>query len=233
MYNIVRGGNMKILVVEDDPNLNKSICEMLKNLAEVDAVYDGEEALFQAEQDIYDLIILDIMLPYVDGFTVLSKIRQFSNCPVLILTARDSVNDKVKGLRLGADDYITKPFYRDELLARTEALLRRYNNNFQGLQLVFKDMKFDVIHKAVSIYGKKCEIFGKMYDILEYLVRNKEIIIPKEQLFNRVWGFDSDTVWSVVEVYVSNLRKILKEYDYNGYLKTIRNVGYMWSEKEE
>lgn len=206
---------------------------MLKNLAEVDAVYDGEEALFQAEQDIYDLIILDIMLPYVDGFTVLSKIRQFSNCPVLILTARDSVNDKVKGLRLGADDYITKPFYRDELLARTEALLRRYNNNFQGLQLVFKDMKFDVIHKAVSIYGKKCEIFGKMYDILEYLVRNKEIIIPKEQLFNRVWGFDSDTVWSVVEVYVSNLRKILKEYDYNGYLKTIRNVGYMWSEKEE
>ncbi|MDD2492691.1 MAG: response regulator transcription factor [Bacilli bacterium] len=224
---------MKILVVEDDPNLNKSICEMLKNLAEVDAVYDGEEALFQAEQDIYDLIILDIMLPYVDGFTVLSKIRQFSNCPVLILTARDSVNDKVKGLRLGADDYITKPFYRDELLARTEALLRRYNNNFQGLQLVFKDMKFDVIHKAVSIYGKKCEIFGKMYDILEYLVRNKEIIIPKEQLFNRVWGFDSDTVWSVVEVYVSNLRKILKEYDYNGYLKTIRNVGYMWSEKEE
>ncbi len=224
---------MKILVVEDDPNLNKSICEMLKSLAEVDAVYDGEEALFQAEQDIYDLILLDIMLPFIDGFTVLSKIREFSNCPVLILTARDNVNDKVKGLRLGADDYITKPFYRDELLARTEALLRRYNNNFQGLQLVFKDMKFDVIHKAVTINGKKIDVFGKMYDILEYLVRNKEIIIPKEQLFNRVWGFDSDTIWSVVEVYVSNLRKILKEYDYNGYLKTLRNVGYMWSEKEE
>lgn len=224
---------MKILVVEDDPNLNKSICEMLRNLAEVDAVYDGEEALFQAGQDIYDLIILDIMIPLVDGFTVLGKIREFSNCPVLILTARDSVDDKVKGLRLGADDYITKPFYRDELLARTEALLRRYNNNFQGLQLVFKDMKFDVIHKAISINGKKIDVFGKMYDILEYLVRNKEIIIPKEQLFNRVWGFDSDTIWSVVEVYVSNLRKILKEYDYNGYLKTLRNVGYMWSEKEE
>ena len=224
---------MKILVVEDDPNLNKSICEMLKNLAEVDAVYDGEEALFQTRQDIYDLILLDIMIPFIDGFTVLSKIREFSNCPVLILTARDSVEDKVKGLRLGADDYITKPFYRDELLARTEALLRRYNNNFQGLQLVFKEMKFDVIHKTVTIKGKKIDVFGKMYDILEYLVRNKEIIIPKEQLFNRVWGFDSDTIWSVVEVYVSNLRKILKEYDYNGYLKTIRNVGYMWSEKEE
>ncbi|MDD3170942.1 MAG: response regulator transcription factor [Bacilli bacterium] len=224
---------MKILVVEDDKNLNNSICEMLKNLAEVDAVYDGEEALFQAEQDIYDLIILDVMLPYVDGFTILDKIRKFSNCPVLMLTAKDTVNDKVRGLKLGADDYMTKPFFRDELLARTEALIRRYNNNFQGLQLVFKDMKFDIIHKTVSINGDKLEVFGKMYDILEYLVRNKEIIIPKEQLFNRIWGFDSDTIWSVVEVYVSNLRKVLKEYDYNIYLKTLRNVGYMWSEKEK
>ena len=224
---------MKILVIEDDPNLNKSICEMLGNLAEVDAVFDGEEALFQAEQDIYDLIILDIMLPYIDGFTVLRKIRKFSNCPVLILTALDSVSDKVKGLNLGADDYITKPFFRDELLARTEALLRRYNNNFQGLQLVFKDMKFDLIHKTVAIKGKKLDITGKNYDILEYLVRNKEIIIPKEQLFNRIWGFDCDTIWSVVEVYISTLRKILKEYDYNIYLQTLRNVGYMWSEKEK
>ena len=224
---------MKILVVEDDKNLNNSICEMLKNLAEFDAVYDGEEALFQAEQDIYVLIILEVMLPYVDGFTILDKIRKFSNCPVLMLTAKDTVNDKVRGLKLGADDYMTKPFFRDELLARTEALIRRYNNNFQGLQLVFKDMKFDIIHKTVSINGDKLEVFGKMYDILEYLVRNKEIIIPKEQLFIRIWGFDSDTIWSVVEVYVSNLRKVLKEYDYNIYLKTLRNVGYMWSEKEK
>lgn len=223
---------MKILVVEDDKNLNNSICEMLGNMAEVVPSYDGEDALFQAEQDIYDLIILDVMLPHIDGFTILSKVRKFSNCPILMLTAKDTVNNKVEGLRLGADDYMTKPFYRDELLARVEALLRRYNNNFQGLQLVFKDMKFDVVHKSVTINDKKVDIFGKMYDILEYLVRNKEIIIPKEQLFNRIWGFDSDTIWSVVEVYVSNLRKILKDYDYSSYLKTLRNVGYMWSEKD-
>lgn len=226
------GECMKILVVEDDKNLNNSICEMLGNMAEVVPSYDGEDALFQAEQDIYDLIILDVMLPHIDGFTILSEVRKFSNCPILMLTAKDTINNKVEGLRLGADDYMTKPFYRDELLARVEALLRRYNNNFQGLQLVFKDMKFDVVHKSVTINDKKVDIFGKMYDILEYLVRNKEIIIPKEQLFNRIWGFDSDTIWSVVEVYVSNLRKILKDYDYSSYLKTLRNVGYMWSEKD-
>ncbi|MDD2681707.1 MAG: response regulator transcription factor, partial [Bacilli bacterium] len=182
-------------------------------------------------QDIYDLIILDVMLPHIDGFTILEKLRKFSNCPVLMLTAKTSVNDRVKGLNLGADDYLTKPFFRDELIARVEALLRRYNNNFQGLKLTFKDMEFDVVHKIVRINGNSLDLVGKTYDILEYLVRNKEIIIPKEQLFNRIWGFDSDTVWSVVEVYVSNLRKTLKDFGYNNYLKTIRNVGYMWSEK--
>ncbi|HHU55674.1 MAG TPA: response regulator transcription factor [Acholeplasmataceae bacterium] len=223
---------MKILVVEDDRHLNKAICDMLKSIAETTSIYDGEEALFVATQNIYDLIILDIMLPKVDGFTILKEIRNNSNCPVLMLTAKDSVKDKVKGLNLGADDYMTKPFYRDELIARVEALLRRYNNNFEGLQVVFKDMKFEVTQKKVTINDEVLDITGKTYDILEYLVRNKDIIIPKEQLFNRVWGFDSETVWSVVEVYVSNLRKILKKYNYHHYLKTLRNVGYIWSEKE-
>ncbi|MFA6827884.1 MAG: response regulator transcription factor [Bacilli bacterium] len=222
---------MKILVVEDDKTLNMSISKMLDKIADIDSVYDGEDALFQCEQDIYDLIILDVMLPHIDGFTILEKLRKFSNCPVLMLTAKTSVNDRVKGLNLGADDYLTKPFFRDELIARVEALLRRYNNNFQGLKLIFKDMEFDVVHKIVRINGNILDLVGKTYDILEYLVRNKEIIIPKEQLFNRIWGFDSDTVWSVVEVYVSNLRKTLKDFGYNNYLKTIRNVGYMWSEK--
>lgn len=222
---------MKILVVEDDKTLNMSISKMLDKIADIDSVYDGEDALFQCEQDIYDLIILDVMLPHIDGFTILEKLRKFSNCPVLMLTAKTSVNDRVKGLNLGADDYLTKPFFRDELIARVEALLRRYNNNFQGLKLTFKDMEFDVVHKIVRINGNSLDLVGKNYDILEYLVRNKEIIIPKEQLFNRIWGFDSDTVWSVVEVYVSNLRKTLKDFGYNNYLKTIRNVGYMWSEK--
>lgn len=223
---------MKILVIEDDKHLNKAICEMLNNIAETSSIYDGEQAMYAAEQNIYDLIILDVMLPNVDGFTILKKIRQTSNVPVIMLTAKDSIQDKVNGLKLGADDYMTKPFYRNELIARVNALLRRYNNNFMDMKIVFKDMVFDLSQKTVSINGEKLEISGKSYDILEYLVRNKEMVITKEQLFNRIWGFESETIWSVVEVYVSNLRKLLKKYNYHTYLKTLRNVGYMWSEKE-
>ena len=166
---------MKILVVEDDKTLNLSISKMLEKIADIESVYDGEEALFQCEQDIYDLIILDVMLPHIDGFTILEKLRKFSNCPVLMLTAKTSVNDRVKGLNLGADDYLIKPFFRDELIARVEALLRRYNNNFQGLKLTFQDMEFDIVHKYVKINGQSLELVGRTYDILEYLVRNKEI----------------------------------------------------------
>jgi len=223
---------MKILIIEDDKHLNKAICEMLKNIAETTPIYDGENAMYAVEQNIYDLIILDVMLPHVDGFTILKKIRDVGTTPVIMLTAKDSVSDKVKGLKLGADDYMTKPFYRDELIARVNALLRRYNNNFNGLQIIFKDLKFDLSQKKVTINDQTLEITGKSYDILEYLVRNKDIIITKEQLFNRIWGFESETIWSVVEVYVSNIRKTLKQYDYHIYLKTLRNVGYMWSEKE-
>ena len=223
---------MKILIVEDDKHLNKAICDMLKNIADTTPIYDGENAMYAVEQNIYDLIILDVMLPNVDGFTILQKIREVGKTPVIMLTAKDSVSDKVKGLKLGADDYMTKPFYRDELLARVNALLRRYNNNFSGSQLTFKDLKFDLAQKKITINGETLELTGKSYDILEYLIRNNDIIITKEQLFNRIWGFESETIWSVIEVYVSNIRKTLKKYDYHIYLKTLRNVGYMWSEKE-
>ncbi len=223
---------MKILVIEDDKHINKAICEMLKGIADTSSIYDGEQAMYAVEQNIYDLIILDVMLPHVDGFVILKKIRQFSTVPVIMLTAKDSVADKVNGLKLGADDYMTKPFYRNELIARVNALLRRYNNSFMDMKIVFKDLVFDLSQKTVCIKDEKLDISGKSYDILEYLVRNKEMIITKEQLFNRIWGFESETIWSVVEVYVSNLRKLLKKYDYHIYLKTLRNVGYMWSEKE-
>lgn len=224
---------MKILVVEDDRMLNKSICTMLKPLAETNSAYNGADGLFEAQQNIYDLVVLDVMMPEMDGFTVLSELRKTSKCPVLMLTAKGQLNDKVKGLNGGADDYMTKPFYRDEFLARVEALLRRYNNNFATMSLSFKDLSFDLSQKRVMLAGKPLDLIGKSYDILEYLVRNKNIIIPKEQLFNRIWGFDSETIESVVEVYVSNLRKTLKSVDYAKYLRTIRNVGYMWSDEPD
>lgn len=222
---------MRILVVEDEVNINYSICEMIKEISETDSAFTGDEAIYYAEQDIYDLIILDVMLPEKDGFVVLKQIRSFSSCPVLMLTALSDVENKVKGLEFGADDYLTKPFYRDELIARITAILRRYNNNFAGIKIRFKDLSIDTVHKIVYLNEERLNMSRKQCEILEYLIRNKDIIITREQLFNRVWGFESDTIWSVMEVYISNLRKQLKTFDYSKYLKTIRNVGYMWSEK--
>ena len=229
---------MKILIVEDDKHLNKAISEMLKNIAETTSIYDGEEAMYSVEQNIYDLIILDVMLPKIDGFTILRKIREVGTIPVIMLTAKDGVSDKVKGLKLGADDYMTKPFYRDELIARVNALLRRYNNSFDGFQVMFKNLKFDISQKKVTINDEVLELSGKSYDILEYLVRNKDIIITKEQLFNRIWGFESETIWSVVEVYVSNIRKLLKKYDYppkeiQGAIDVVIHQCELWTDNAE
>ena len=127
---------------------------------------------------------------------------------------------------------MAKPFENDELLARVEAVLRRYNNNF-NTKYVYKNIELDYIGKILKINGEYVKLAGKMYDIIEYLIRNRNMIISKEQLFNRIWGYNSDTIVTVTEVYVSNLRKTLEKYDAKKYLKTIKNIGYMWSDKED
>lgn len=224
---------MKLLVVEDDKAIAKGIKAALSGYGEVDCAYDGSDGLALAESNIYDCIILDIMLPEMSGFEVLSRLRKVSMTPVLMLTARNQVDDKVNALRSGADDYLVKPFFNEELCARVEALLRRYNKNFDKLTLTFLDMKINLVSRACSIGESNLDLPGKLFDMLEFLVRNKNMIVTKEQMFNRIWGFNSDTVLNVVEVYASNLRKSLKDYDYHKYLHTIRNVGYMLSEKTE
>ena len=226
----------QILIIEDEvaiADLEKDYLELSD--FQVEIRNSGDTGLRAALESDFDLIILDLMLPGMDGLSAIQYLRkqkEYQDLPMIMLTAKDGVADKVKGLKLGADDYMTKPFYRDELIARVNALLRRYNNSFDGFQIAFKDLKFDIAQKKVTIKDEALDLTGKSYDILEYLVRNKDIIITKEQLFNRIWGFESETIWSVVEVYVSNIRKMLKKYDYHIYLKTLRNVGYMWSEKE-
>lgn len=219
---------MKILIVEDDKVLSETIKQIIQDDYEVHQEYDGISGLFSAKLKIYDLIILDLMLPEMSGYDVLVELRKEKIItPVLILTARDDVHDKVKGLNFGADDYLVKPFESEELLARISAIIRRVKGNYIKNSLDFKDLKMNLDSRTVKIKDEEISLQGKQFEMLEYLISYKNTIITKEQIFDKIWGFDSETTTNVVEVYASGLRKILKKYDYDKYLKTIRGVGYM------
>ena len=171
------------------------------------------------------------MMPEMNGYEVLQKLRANNVLtPVLMLTAKDSLKDKVKGLSLGADDYLIKPFEREELIARLEALIRRNNDFFTNDILEFKDLKLNIKSRKVEINGKEVNLQKKQFELLEYLIKSKNSIITKEQIFDRIWGFDSYTSTNVIEVYASGLRKELKKFGYDKYIKTLRGVGYMISE---
>lgn len=222
---------MRILIIEDDKILAKTVEQCLGKKYEVDHAYDGEEGVLYAKQEIYDAIILDIMLPVMNGYEVLSTLRNEKiYTPVLILTAKDSINDKLKGFRIGADDYLVKPFNREELVVRVEALIRRTTGNYSENVIEFKDMVLDLNNRKISANGKEVALQGKQFDMLEYLILSKNTIITKEQIFDKIWGFNSETTANVIEVYASGLRKELKKIGYDKYLKTIRGVGYIWSE---
>ena len=167
----------------------------------------------------------------MNGYEVLSALRNEKiYTPVLILTAKDSINDKLKGFRIGADDYLVKPFNREELVVRVEALIRRTTGNYSENVIEFKDMVLDLNNRKISANGKEVALQGKQFDMLEYLILSKNTIITKEQIFDKIWGFNSETTANVIEVYASGLRKELKKIGYDKYLKTIRGVGYIWSE---
>lgn len=222
---------MRILIIEDDKILAKTVEQCLGNKFNVDHAYDGEEGILYAEQEIYDAIILDIMMPIMNGYEVLNKLRADKIfTPVLILTAKDGIDDKVKGFRSGADDYLVKPFNREELVARIEALIRRSNGNYTENAIEFNGLTLDLNSRKAVANGKEVMLQGKQFDMLEYLINSKNTIITKEQIFDKIWGFNSETTTNVIEVYASGLRKELKKIGYDKYLKTIRGVGYIWSE---
>lgn len=224
---------MRILLVEDDKILSDTIRQCIYFKYDVEQVYSGEDGYLLARRDIYDLIILDLMLPEISGYDVLKKMRDEKvYTPVLILTAKDGLEDKLKGFRYGADDYLVKPFESKELLARIEAILRRSKNSYDSNLLEFKDLVMNLETRQVKIGEKELILQGKQYDMLEYLISYKDTIITKEQIFDKIWGFNSDTTTNVVEVYASGLRKILKKYKYDKYLKTVRGVGYILSENQ-
>lgn len=214
---------MKVLIVEDEKVLSDTIKQCICKNFQVEQAYDGYEAYMMAKENIYDAIILDLMLPEMSGYDVLLKLRENKVLtPVLILTAKDTITDKIKGFKYGADDYLIKPFERDELLARLEAIIRRTTGTYTENTIQFEDLKLNVKNRRAFIKDEEIILQGKQFDILEYLINSKGTIITKEQIFDRIWGFNSDTTTNVVEVYASGLRKTLKKHGYDKYIKTIR-----------
>lgn len=219
---------IKILLVEDDREIAQNIEEYLKDFAQITIIHDGLEGIFEAKSQIYDCIVLDWMLPEKSGIEILQEIRaNHQITPVLMLTAKDDIEDRIKGFQYGADDYLTKPFYLEELKMRLTVLLKR-SGRLQGENtLTYADVRIFLDNQTVMHEEKELDILGKEFDLLVYLLQNQGVILTKEQIFDRIWGFDSETALNVVEVYMSKLRKNLKGTALEGCIQTLRNVGYL------
>ncbi|PEZ06344.1 DNA-binding response regulator [Bacillus sp. AFS018417] len=223
---------MRLLVVEDHPPLLESITQILRNEFEVDTAKNGEEGLFLALQNIYDAILLDVMLPEMDGFEVIQRIRNENiQTPVLFLTAKDSLEDRVKGLDFGGDDYLVKPFQAPELQARIRALLRRSGSLTTNQTIRYRGIELFGKEKDIQVDEVPIKLTLKQYELLEYLIQNSGKILMREQIFDRVWGFNSDTTVAIVEVYVHHLRKKLDPFGYHKDIQTIRGIGYILKEQ--
>lgn len=223
---------MKILVVEDEIALSDALKEILKrNQYNVDTVDNGEDGLEYALTGLYDCIILDIMLPIMDGLQVLKILRKSKiSTPVMLLTAKSDIDDKITGLDCGADDYLTKPFVTGELLARVRALTRRTGEvnvdtyEFHGLSLNKNTY-------MLSFESQSVKLSLKEYQIMEILIMNPNQIITKERFIEKIWGFDSDVEYNNIEVYISFLRKKIHSINSNAVIHTARGVGYYLEEK--
>ena len=218
---------MNILVVEDEISLANAIKKILEQHGfMVDAVHDGPSALDYAEGFSYELIILDVMLPGLDGFGVVQKLRQKGIAtPVLMLTARTTVRDKVTGLNSGADDYMTKPFDTEELLARVNALTRRTGQAVVE-QLRFGDLSLDLKSAELICGAERVQLSRKEFEVLKLFLYNPTATITKEMMIVKVWGVESDATDNNVEVYISFLRKKLKFLKSGVTIKNIQRLGY-------
>lgn len=218
---------MRILVVEDD---KKVAAFLQKGLREeqyaVDVCRNGEDAVYEAQVNPYDVIILDIMLPGKDGFTICRELRENDVLtPILMLTAKDSLEDKIIGLSGGADDYLTKPFSFEELLARIRALLRRSQDYKTGL-LKVADLELDPLRRTVKRGGTPITLSGKEYALLEYLMRNKGIILSQSKIIDHVWDRNYDGTSNLINVYINHLREKIDKNAEVKLIKTVRGQGY-------
>ena len=218
---------MKILLVEDEKKLSDALCKLLeKQKYIVEQIFDGYKAVEYINSGNYDLIILDILLPGSDGITILKKIRQSGNkIPVLLLTALESTEQKVQGLEAGADDYVTKPFSTEELLARIKAVSRRKGEIIDNI-ISFSDISLNLDTSELVSRTSSIKLGLKEFQIMEFFINNYEQIITKERILERIWGDESDAEYNNVEVYISFLRKKLTFLKANVEIKTSRGMGY-------
>lgn len=214
---------MKILLVEDEQSLSEIISNSLKKESyQVDTSFDGEEAYLLAKSNIYDLIILDVMLPSMDGFEILKRLRKENiNTKIIMLTARSSLDDKLAGLNNGANDYLTKPFHIEELIARVNIQL----NTTKSI-IKYADLSLNTSTSILSSNNKSVELVCKEFKLLEYFMNNPDIILDKEQIYERVWGIESTTESNNLEAYLSFIRRKLKAIDSKVNIKSIRGLGY-------
>ncbi len=222
---------MHVLVVEDDVRLAEALKAILENNNyQCDVVHNGADGLAYVESGIYDVMVLDVMLPKMNGFEVVSEMRRKKiTTPVLMLTARDSLRDKVGGLDSGADDYMTKPFAPVELMARLRSLSRR-QGEVEFETLTFGDITLDLDSCELSTSEKSIHLGFKEFSVLRILMSNPTGVTSKESLINKVWGYDSDAEDNNVEAYISFLRKKLKFVGSNVKIVAMRKVGYRLQE---
>lgn len=222
---------MRILIVEDE----KKVAAFIKKGLEeetyaVDVAYDGEEGLYLGLENQYDMVILDLMLPTINGMEVLSRLRENKvDTPILLLTAKDSVEDKVTGLNTGADDYLTKPFAFSELLARIRVLLRRGKAETKTV-LQINGLTLDLVSHKVKRNEEEIELTGKEYSLLEYFMRNQGKVLTRTMIAEHVWDYNFDTFTNVIDVYVNHLRKKIDKSYPDKLLHTLRGVGYIMKE---
>ena len=225
---------MRVLVIEDEARLAATLQDLMElNGYTADVCHDGEAGLDNALTGIYDVILLDVMLPNLDGFTVLRRLREAGNAaPVLMLTARSEVSDKVEGLDRGADYYLTKPFDPKELLACVRALVRRQPEIRNPDTLEFGGLRLEKSAFTLSCGERSVRLSRKEFDICELLMRNRNLVLTKESLLVKIWGYESDAEDNNVEVYISFLRKKLAHIHAKVRIRTIRMVGYCLEEAE-
>lgn len=227
---------MKILIIEDEYNLADAIASMLKSKKySVEIITDGADGLEEALTDIYDLIILDVMLPHKNGFEILKELREESiSSKIIMLTAKNTIDDKMIGFNNGADDYLTKPFHMEELLARVNVQLRKSNNTSSDL-LEIGDIILNI--NSMELCNKnedhKVKIIGKEFSLLELLMNNANRVMEKEQIFVKIWGYDTECDINTLEAYISFIRKKLKLVKSKINLKAIRNIGYVLEVPDE